>query len=84
MSVSTGKGYTEIRKILPDDIQIACHNSSKSCTLSGPADTVKIFVQKLKEEGIFAKTVNVANIAFHSKYIAPLGPRYLDILRQVR
>ena len=83
MDVSTGKGYDEMKNILPEGIQIACHNSSNSCTLTGPVESVKTFVQKLQEEGIFAKAVNVAGIAYHSKYIEPVGPKLLNRLTQV-
>lgn len=72
-----------MKDMIPDDIQVACHNSADSCTLTGPAESVNTFVQKLQQEGVFAKAVSVANIAYHSKYIAAAGPKLLQRLEQV-
>ncbi len=80
----TGKGYEDIKASLPESIQVACHNSSDNCTLTGPADDVNDFVESLKKDGVFARAVNVANIAYHSKYIAPAGEGLLSRLLEVR
>jgi len=77
-------GYADIRDKLPEDIEVACHNSADSCTLTGPAESVNNFVQSLKKENIFAKTVNGTNIAYHSRYIAAFGPKLLHKLKMVR
>lgn len=68
---------------MPPEVDVACHNSSDSCTLSGPADIVREYVEKLKEEKVFAKTVNVADIAYHSRYIEPVAPKLLKYLKEV-
>ena len=78
-----GKGYNEIKDCLPETIEVACHNSANSCTLSGPTDDVEKYVEQLKEQKIFAKAVNVANIAYHSKHIAPAAPNLLSRLQEV-
>jgi fatty acid synthase len=44
---------------------------------------VKKFVQTLQQQGVFAKEVNCANVAYHSKYIAPASPLLLKYLREV-
>ncbi|KAK7602862.1 hypothetical protein V9T40_006836 [Parthenolecanium corni] len=80
MMAAVGKGYEEIKYDIPKNIEIACHNAVNSCTLSGPAEEINKYVAKLKNEGIFAKSVNVANIAYHSKYIAPAAPKLLELL----
>lgn len=68
---------------LPEDIEIACHNSSDSCTLSGPSESIHKFVEELKSKKIFAKSVNVSNIAYHSRYIRPAAPKLLNYLKEV-
>ncbi|XP_072160628.1 fatty acid synthase [Bemisia tabaci] len=83
MMAAIGIGYHDIVKILPPTIDVACRNSASSCTLSGPAEDVEAFVKQLKAKGIFAKAVNVANIAYHSRYIQPAGPILLKYLKQV-
>ncbi|KOB69292.1 Uncharacterized protein OBRU01_10567, partial [Operophtera brumata] len=59
-----------VSKMCPREIEIACHNSADSCTISGPADAMKTFVSELVAKGIFAKEVPCSNIAYHSRYIA--------------
>lgn len=76
-------GYNDIKNMLPPEIDVACRNSAGSCTISGPAAVVRHFVSKLQEQKIFAREVNVSNIAYHSRYIAPAGPKLLSYLKQV-
>lgn len=78
-----GLGYNSIKDRLPSDIEVACHNSSDSSTLSGPTASVNTFVEQLKSEGVFAKVVNVSNIAYHSQYIKPAAPTLLKYLKEV-
>ncbi|KAJ1520413.1 hypothetical protein ONE63_003545 [Megalurothrips usitatus] len=74
MMAAVGLGYKDVLPRLPPTIDVACHNSSTSCTLSGPAEDVEIFVEQLSDEGVFAKTVDVAGIAYHSRYIQTAAP----------
>ncbi|KAJ1522505.1 hypothetical protein ONE63_001695 [Megalurothrips usitatus] len=71
---AVGLGYKDMLPRLPPTIDVACHNSSTSCTLSGPAEDVEHFVKQLSEEGVFARAVDVAGIAYHSRYIQAAGP----------
>ncbi|XP_022162608.1 fatty acid synthase-like [Myzus persicae] len=80
MMAAVGLGYQAIKDRLPHDIDVACHNSSESCTISGPTTSVTEFVEKLKSENIFARVVNVSNISFHSRYIQPAAPVLLNYL----
>ena len=72
-----------MRGRLPASIDVACHNSSSSCTLSGPAEDVDEFVSQLSAEGVFARAVNVSDIAYHSRYIRPAAPLLLQRLQEV-
>ncbi|XP_050438788.1 fatty acid synthase-like isoform X2 [Adelges cooleyi] len=83
MMAAIGVGYQGIKNRLPEDIDVACHNSKSSCTISGPVESVKNFVSHLTSQGIFAKTVNVAGIAYHSRYIKPASPALLKYLKEV-
>lgn len=78
-----GMGYDAMKKIVPSDIEIACHNSSDSCTISGPAEKVKSFVAELKSKNYFAKEVAVSDIAYHSRYIADMGPNMFKRLKKI-
>lgn len=79
----SGLGAQEAKQLCPPDIEVACHNGPNLCTLSGPTDSMKKFVKTLQQHGVFAKEVNCANIAYHSKYIASAGPKLLKYLREV-
>ena len=79
----TGRGYNQIKDELPESIQVACHNAADSCTLSGPTEDMEKYIAHLQEKEIFAKLVNVSNIAYHSKYIAPAAPALLNYLKEV-
>nr|XP_018901189.1 PREDICTED: fatty acid synthase-like [Bemisia tabaci] len=78
-----GMGYQEIKDELPPSIEVACHNAADSCTLSGPSDDVEEYVAVLKERGVFARAVNVSDIAYHSRYISPAAPKLLKYLKEV-
>jgi fatty acid synthase len=80
----SGLGYKEVKDVLPPEIDEACHNSEHNCTISGPVEPVKKFVAQLKEQGVFARVVNVANIAYHSRYIQPAAPTLFKYLHKVR
>ncbi|KAF6203174.1 hypothetical protein GE061_003591 [Apolygus lucorum] len=80
---AVGMGYKEIVDKVPPSVDVACHNSKTSCTLSGPHEDMEVYIKKLKSEGLFAKLVNVANIAYHSRYIQPAGPLLLNYLKPI-
>ena len=45
---AVGLGYEDIKDICPPDIEVACHNTSDSSTISGPAESMKEFVAQLQ------------------------------------
>lgn len=70
---AVGMELGELKKLLPRDIDIACHNSSTLYTVSGPADSIELFVRELSQKKIFARLV-ASSMPFHSRYIADAGP----------
>lgn len=80
---AVGLGYAQLKEIVPDGVEIACHNSFESTTISGPAENISKFVAKLKAKGIFAKEVASSNVPYHSSYIKNLGPNLLARLKTV-
>lgn len=52
MMAAVGKGYNEIKGEIPPEIEVACHNSSTSCTLSGPTEVMEKYIGELKAKGI--------------------------------
>ncbi|CAG9854644.1 unnamed protein product [Phyllotreta striolata] len=78
-----GLSKEEAQKLLPDGIYIACQNSKTSVTISGPEAETKAFVEELSSRGIFARLVNSANIAYHTKYVADAGRLLLEFCKGV-
>jgi fatty acid synthase, animal type len=67
-----GIGFNELKNIIPDGVENACHNSSDLCTISGKIDAVKTFVDEMKNKNVFARIVDSSNVPFHSSLIASL------------
>lgn len=80
---AVGLSYKQIKNMLPASIEVACHNGPDSSTISGPVADVGNFVAELKSKNVFAKEVQCSNIAYHSKYIAAMGPTLLAALRKI-
>ncbi|KAG5666534.1 hypothetical protein PVAND_014554 [Polypedilum vanderplanki] len=80
---AVGVGYNELKGRLIEGVEIACHNNSTSCTISGPRVKIEKFIQQLKAENCFVREVNSGGIAFHSSYIAPMGPKLQKLLESV-
>ncbi|KAL3278583.1 hypothetical protein HHI36_016128 [Cryptolaemus montrouzieri] len=83
MMAAIGLGYNQIKDRLPESIEVACHNGPDSSTISGPTEDMEKFVKQLQDEGVFARLVNVSNIAYHSRYIKPAAPLLLNYLNEV-
>ena len=81
--VLQGKNYKVMKNLIPSEIDIACHNSPSSCTISGPTEIMRHFIEELKEKKIFVREVNSSNIAYHSRYIASICPKYISFLQKV-
>ncbi|XP_047362256.1 fatty acid synthase-like [Vespa velutina] len=75
--------YKDLKNFCPADIDIACHNGTKSTTVSGPTDSVKKFVKKLQETEVIVEEVPCNNIPYHSRYIAPVGSKLFVYLKKV-
>ncbi|XP_065209085.1 fatty acid synthase-like [Planococcus citri] len=80
---AVGEGYETMKDLVPAGIEIACHNSPNSCTISGPTSMMETFIEQLTEKKIFVRKVNTANIAYHSRFIAPLGPKFVSHLKKI-
>lgn len=78
-----GIGFKELKKTVPEGIEISCHNSSDSCTISGKLESVKRYVDELKSKNILAKILDSAGVPFHSSYIAESGPTLISQLKSI-
>ncbi|ETS75485.1 hypothetical protein PFICI_12429 [Pestalotiopsis fici W106-1] len=60
-------------------IQIACYNSPSSLTISGTTATLQDLCTRLKEDGHFARMLQV-DLAYHSDYMSEIGDVYERLL----
>ncbi|NXN91414.1 FAS synthase, partial [Rhinopomastus cyanomelas] len=80
---AVGLTWEECKQRCPPNVVPACHNSEDTVTISGPREPVSEFVAKLKKDGVFAKEVNSAGVAYHSHYMASIAPTLLAALKKV-
>jgi fatty acid synthase, animal type len=78
---AVGLHHSNLRSMLPEDIDIACHNGISSTTISGPYESVQAFVEELRGRNILTKIIRSSKIAFHSRYIVQMGERFKDSLQ---
>lgn len=80
---AVGLSWEEIAARCPPDVTPACNNASDSVTISGPIESLKKFTEELKKDDIFVKIVNSSGVAFHSKYVAPVGQKLRTMLEKI-
>nr|AKG51661.1 fatty acid synthase [Oryzias sinensis] len=80
---AVGLTWEECLAQCPQGVVPACHNSEDTVTISGPQEAVGAFVSELKSQGVFAKEVRSAGVAFHSHYMASIAPALRDALQKV-
>ncbi|XP_039990736.1 fatty acid synthase isoform X2 [Xiphias gladius] len=80
---AVGLTWQECMAQCPQGVVPACHNAEDTVTISGPQDAINKFVSELKEQGVFAKEVRSAGVAFHSYYMASIAPTLLAALKKV-
>jgi len=81
--VVVGLNWKDAQEMCPPDVSPACNNSADSVTISGPTESLLKFTEELKSKGIFTKMVSSGGIAFHSKYIASVGPKLRASLDEI-
>ena len=62
-------------------LQVAARNSSSSITLSGDEDAIAEAVEIFKDEGKFARQLNV-DTAYHSNHMQPCAAPYLEAMKK--
>ncbi|NWR04682.1 FAS synthase, partial [Paradoxornis webbianus] len=80
---AVGLTWEECKQRCPPNVVPACHNSEDTVTVSGSLASVSEFVAELKKDGVFAKEVRSAGVAFHSHYMASIAPALLNALKKV-
>ncbi|TLS22252.1 uncharacterized protein PpBr36_10074 [Pyricularia pennisetigena] len=60
-------------------VHIACYNSPSSLTISGPVSSLTALEARLKEDGHFARLLQV-DLAYHSPYMASVASDYKKTL----
>ncbi|XP_043502646.1 fatty acid synthase-like [Polistes fuscatus] len=76
-------GYKNLKQSCPADVDVAAYNGPDSSIVSGPTESIKAFLKNLKANKILVKEVSCGNVPYHSRYIAPAGPKLLSYLKEV-
>ncbi|KAI0487101.1 polyketide synthase [Xylaria cf. heliscus] len=71
-------GFQETKKLT-----VACLNSKESQTISGDSAQIEALVDMLKEDGIFARKLNV-ELAYHSQYMEPMAAEYTEVIGDIQ
>ncbi|MFH8349527.1 beta-ketoacyl synthase N-terminal-like domain-containing protein [Streptomyces sp. NPDC018045] len=61
--------------LLPDGVALAAHNGPKDCVVSGPADAVAAFAERLAARGVVTQPVATSH-AFHSALMRPMAAEF--------
>jgi len=80
---AVGMNHVKLEEMMPENIDIACHNGEDSSTISGPVDSIYVFIDKLKEDKIFVKEVACSGVPLHSRYITEMGQNLHEKLKQI-
>lgn len=81
--VISGLSWHEAKSRCPPGVNLACNNGKDMVTVSGPKDVVSQFVAELKAEGILAKKVNSAGIAYHSNMMQSISQQLENMFNRV-
>lgn len=72
----------EVRKILPEALDITAINGVSSCVVGGPSEEIKKFIDYLKEKNILCKELYTSH-AFHTRSIDTIKENFLKILSTI-
>ncbi|MCE7003554.1 SDR family oxidoreductase [Kibdelosporangium philippinense] len=78
MAAVTGS-IDDVRKLVPDNVVVANHNSPTQVVISGGTEAITEAVTRLKQAGLSARTIPVA-AAFHSPLVAQASDTFADVL----
>ncbi|KAI1768203.1 putative polyketide synthase [Hypoxylon sp. FL1150] len=65
---------------LTGQLHVACINSPQSVTISGPPEPIKVLLQELQRQKIFAKVLETGGRAYHSPLMQEVGALYENLI----
>ncbi|KAG5872018.1 hypothetical protein JTB14_036444 [Gonioctena quinquepunctata] len=83
LMASINMSMEEMKKLLPDNIFVACRNGSTNVTISGLENPVRQFLETLSARGISAKLIPTRGYAFHSPCLSEAVPFVSDFCKKV-
>lgn len=81
--ISTGLPVDELKKKLPQSVDLVCLNNPDNCTISGPKTDVENFVRQLQKENVFARIVGSGGVPFHGRYVQTAKDTLLKYMKTV-
>lgn len=80
--LSVGMSETEIKKILPENLDIAALNAPYQTLVAGSREAIADFSEKLSEQSVEAKIVHV-DTASHSRFVEPILREFRDFIENI-
>ncbi|MEV0440491.1 beta-ketoacyl synthase N-terminal-like domain-containing protein [Streptomyces spectabilis] len=74
--------YADVAGLLPPGLSVGAVNGPEQCTVSGPADGVRRFVEEQNRRGVKTQLLRIST-AGHSPLTEPILPAYADFLREL-
>jgi acyl transferase domain-containing protein len=81
--LSVSLSETELRDLLPAELDLAAVNGPKLCAVAGPAEAVDAFQAALEERKIHCQRLHTSH-AFHSRMMDPIVARFEETVRSVQ
>ena len=80
--ISVPVAAAELATQMPRELSIAAINAPRLCVVSGPADAVVGFHQRLAERDIEAQMVRIS-VAAHSQMLDPILPEFRELMKSI-
>lgn len=79
MSASEAEEYV-LEDSVAGKVTVACHNSPKSCTLSGDREAIDRIKARLESQSVFARILKTGGKAYHSHHMKGASTIYNDYM----
>lgn len=80
---AVGLSVSELEKLCPNGVYVACHNGQDSVTISGIYQPMIQFLDTLKMKNIFFRKVTGGEFPYHSEQMSKISEKMLKKLNEI-
>ena len=77
-----GISKNEAKKLIRDDVVIACYNSKNTVVLSGSEEPMKEIILDLKTKNLFVYVLESSRIALHNPMLEVIAKSMIDLIKK--